>query len=90
MSTQKPKLSINLDNNDLNADWIKTRTWDLPRTAEGMRAMFGDNWREQIEKLPAWQAAPIELRSSTDALDVVRATIKSLLDSLKKLEKGEQ
>ena len=80
MSTQKPKLSINIDNNDSNADWIKTRTWDLPRTVEGMRAMFGDDWREQIEKLPAWQAAPPELRSSTDAFDVIRQTLKALTD----------
>lgn len=54
----------NIDNNDLNADWIKTRTWDLPTDPEHLARLFGPDWYDTLSRLPAWQAAPPEVKSA--------------------------
>ena len=59
---EKAVLQFVVDNNDLNADWIKTLSWDLPVTEEGMKRSFGPGWRAKFEHLPAWEAAPASLR----------------------------
>lgn len=58
---------INIDNNDSNADWIKSRTWDLPRTVEGVLSVIGrDKW-EHFKTLPAYKACPPHLAHDIDA-----------------------
>lgn len=59
---EKAVVRVNVDNDDLNADWIKTLSWDLPVTEEGMERSFGAGWRKKFERLPAWEAAPASLR----------------------------
>lgn len=54
---------INLDNNDLNADWIKSRVWDLPTSLDGLLGVIGVDRLDHFLKLPAAKAMPEELRA---------------------------
>ena len=53
---------VDLDVDDLSADWIKTLSWDLPVEPKSLEKLFGPNWRAKLEVLPAWLAAPVSLR----------------------------
>lgn len=57
------KKPIIIDNNDRNADWIKTLSWDLPTDPETLARMFGDDWYARLSRLPAWDAAPANLKA---------------------------
>lgn len=59
-----PKLEpFNIDSTDGNADWIKTFSWDLPTDPKELEAVFGPNWYAELSRLPAWLAAPPELKN---------------------------
>ena len=61
----KAILVVRVDRDDASADWVKTLSWDLPQTVEGMEAFLGSDWREIMEPLPAWLAAPDSLKKIT-------------------------
>jgi GNAT superfamily N-acetyltransferase len=73
VSTVKPDVQgifkaiavVRVDRDDASADWVKTLSWDLPQTVEGMEAFLGSDWREIMEPLPAWLAAPDSLKKIT-------------------------
>ena len=51
----------------LNEDWIKTQTWDLPKTLNGIRTL-GD--LRALPHLPSWQACPEDLKQQIlDAIE---------------------
>jgi hypothetical protein len=54
---------INIDDDLLSTDWIKTSSWDLPTDAEYFQDTYSDDWRDALSKLPAWQAAPASLKN---------------------------
>lgn len=58
---------LNVDDSDLNADWIKTLRWDLPTGPEALRSLFGDDWAAQLSRLPAWLAAPAEVKAAAES-----------------------
>ena len=58
---------LNVDDSDLNADWIKTLRWDLPTDPEALRSLFGDDWAAQLSRLPAWLAAPAEVKAAAES-----------------------
>lgn len=43
-------MAINIDGNISNADWVK-RTWDLPRTLNGLIRTYGQNAKGEIHRL---------------------------------------
>lgn len=53
-----------VDDSDLNADWIKTGTWDLPTDPAELEATFGPDWYATLSRLPAWRAAPPEVKAA--------------------------
>lgn len=53
-----------VDDSDLNADWIKTGTWDLPTDPAALEATFGPDWYATLSRLPAWRAAPPEVKAA--------------------------
>ena len=53
--------AINIDTME-NADWIKTLSWDMPTTVEGMAAAFGPDWRATAVDQVSWLAAPESLK----------------------------
>ena len=53
--------AINIDTIE-NADWIKTLSWDMPTTVEGMAAAFGPDWRATAVDQVSWLAAPESLK----------------------------
>jgi hypothetical protein len=54
---------INLDDSDLNADWIKSRTWDLPTSLTGLLDAVGVDRLDHFLTLPAAKPMPEELRT---------------------------
>ena len=54
---------INLDDSDLNADWIKSRTWDLPTSLAGFLDAVGVDRLDHFLTLPAAKPMPEELRA---------------------------
>lgn len=48
------------DDNLRDADWIKTLTWDLPTDP----AEFTQAGLVRLSKLPAWEAAPPQIRAA--------------------------
>lgn len=56
-----------IDDSDLNADWIKTGTWDLPTDPAELEALFGPDWYATLSRLPAWQAAPPQVKAAAPA-----------------------
>lgn len=59
-------MAINIDSDDTNADWMRTRTWDLPRTAKALILNIGaDRW-EHFKTLPAFKAIPAGLEHDVD------------------------
>ena len=54
---------IEIDNNDSNADWIKSLRWDLPTDPDELERLFGYGWRERMESLPVWLAAPDSVKN---------------------------
>lgn len=57
---------INLDDNDANADWIKTNSWDLPTTLdEFVQVVTPDKW-EHFKELPAYSSMPESLEKEVD------------------------
>ena len=57
----RPREPINLDDSELNADWIKTRRWDLPADPEFYR---GTDILQRLADLPAGAAMPEQLRAT--------------------------
>lgn len=68
------------DNETLNEDWLKPGTWDV-RNPDGSEVTTADDLLSQLDlatgatdverlravtRLPAWEAAPPELRASVD------------------------
>lgn len=53
-----------IDEDIEDADWIKTLSWDLPADPKVLEQSFGPDWYEQLSKLPAWQAAPLEVKAA--------------------------
>lgn len=51
---------IDIDADDRNSDWIKTLSWDLPTDP----AYFTQPELEELSTLPAWEAAPEEIKSA--------------------------
>lgn len=63
-SAQEPD-TINFDDSDLNADWLRTISWDLPRNPRYYIREYGDDlakWFQHIMELPAGMAMPEDLR----------------------------
>ena len=63
-SAQEPD-TINFDDSDLNADWLRTMSWDLPRNPRYYIREHGDDlakWFQHIMELPAGMAMPEDLR----------------------------
>jgi GNAT superfamily N-acetyltransferase len=58
----KAALVVQIDQDDEASDWIKTLSWDLPTTPEGMEAFLGPDWLALMKPLPAWSAAPESLK----------------------------
>jgi hypothetical protein len=54
---------INLDDSDLNADWIKSRTWDLPASLVEFLNLVGVDKLDHFLTLPAAKPMPEELRT---------------------------
>lgn len=54
---------INLDDSDLNADWIKSRTWDLPTSLAGLLDAVGVDRLDHFLTLPAAKPMPEELKA---------------------------
>jgi hypothetical protein len=54
---------INLDDSDLNADWIKSRTWDLPTSLVEFLNLVGVDKLDHFLTLPAAKPMPEELRT---------------------------
>jgi hypothetical protein len=54
---------INLDDSDLNADWIKSRTWDLPTSLVEFLNLVGVDKLDHFLTLPAAKPMPEELRA---------------------------
>jgi hypothetical protein len=54
---------INLDDSDLNADWIKSRIWDLPTSLTGLLDVVGVGKLDHFLTLPAAKPMPEELRT---------------------------
>lgn len=54
---------INLDDSDLNADWIKSRTWDLPTSLAGFLDAVGVDRLDHFLTLPAAKPMPEELKA---------------------------
>lgn len=53
----------NLDEDQANADWVKTMSWDLPTTPDAFLAVIGGPGRlSDFMGLPAAQAMPGPLR----------------------------
>ena len=57
----RPREPINLDDSELNADWIKTRRWDLPADPEFYQ---GTDILQRLADLPAGAAMPEQLRAT--------------------------
>ena len=57
----RPREPINLDDSELNADWIKTRRWDLPVDPEFYQ---GTDILQRLADLPAGAAMPEQLRAT--------------------------
>lgn len=58
-------ISFNIDNSDINADWLRTMSWDLPTDPDYYVQVYGDGlaqWFQDIIALPAGHAMPAELR----------------------------
>lgn len=49
-----------IDADVANADWIKTMVWDLPTDP----AYFTQQDLEELSVLPAWEAAPDEIKNA--------------------------
>jgi hypothetical protein len=62
---------INVDDGDMNADWIKTGHWDLPTDPK----YFTQDQLEQLSKLPAWQAAPDNIKVALGHPEVTRESV---------------
>jgi hypothetical protein len=54
---------INLDDSDLNADWTKSRIWDLPTSLTGLLDVVGVDRLDHFLTLPAAKPMPEELRT---------------------------
>ena len=78
-----PMPVVNVDNDDLNADWIKTLHWDLPTDPAYYR---GTDQLARLANLPAGQAMPDELRMLL-ALQSHEEELKTLLDGFLAVER---
>lgn len=68
-----------MTNDDLNEDWIKTLSWDLPTNMDDLLAALGfprdapiADIQDRIKVLmthPAWEVAPLEIKQ--DALKIM-------------------
>lgn len=74
---------INLDDSDLNADWIKSRTWDLPTSLVGFLDAVGVDRLDHFLTLPAAKPMPEELKAevlkfmgSEEYKEALKATTK--------------
>jgi hypothetical protein len=78
-------MTINLDDGDLNADWIRTLTWDLPTDPADLAAMYGPDWAKTLSVLPCWAAAPASVRGAVEAksaLGTARFGLGRIMDEL--------
>lgn len=69
---------IRIDEHIEDADWIKTRHWDLPTTVGELIALFGRDRLPGLLTVPAAQAMPPELRQQIVA-EIGRAATKTAL-----------
>jgi hypothetical protein len=61
-------MALNIDADELNADWLRASVWDLPRDPEVLLFNIGaDRW-EHFKTLPAFKAIPEGLEAKVDAL----------------------
>jgi hypothetical protein len=61
---------VNIDENQRNADWLKTRTWDLPKDKDTFLAVIGgESALEHFMTLPAAEAMPQDLKASLGVTD---------------------
>ena len=56
------KKRVNIDADLRNADWIRTRTWDLPTDKDMFLAVIAPTPLEHFMTLPAAEAMPDKLR----------------------------
>jgi hypothetical protein len=60
-------MALNIDADVANSDWMRSRTWDLPTTVQGVILNIGvDRW-EHFKTLPAYKAMPPHLAHDVDA-----------------------
>jgi len=59
---------VDLDADIEDADWIKTLSWDLPTDPGELAQLFGPDWYSYLSSLPAWKAAPPEVRNANSVL----------------------
>ena len=58
-------MTINIDADLRNADWLRTRTWDLPKDPDAFLAVIGGRDRlDHFMGLPAAEAMPQSLRDA--------------------------
>ena len=61
-------MALNIDADELNADWLRASIWDLPKDPEVLLFNIGaDRW-EHFKTLPAFKAIPEGLEAKVDAL----------------------
>lgn len=81
-------MALNIDADNLNADWMRAAVWDLPKDPEVLLFNIGaDRW-EHFKTLPAFKAIPKGLEAKVDALVRARKpkSAKALLASLVKYD----
>lgn len=62
-----PDASFGDNGDDLNEDWIKTRTWDLPTDIDALEQLVGTEMMFKLLTLPAGLAMPSDLRTAIEA-----------------------
>jgi len=61
-------MALNIDADELNADWLRAAVWDLPKDPKVLLFNIGaDRW-EHFKTLPAFKAIPEGLEAKVDAL----------------------
>jgi hypothetical protein len=59
-------MKFNLDSDDLHADWLRARVWDLPTTAKHLIQTIGADQWEHFKTLPAFKAIPAGLEHDVE------------------------
>jgi hypothetical protein len=54
---------LDVDADLRNSDWLRTLSWDLPTDP----SLFSQEELQHLSTLPAWEAAPPEIRDALNA-----------------------